>query len=79
MADLYNPRVEALKGHAAMLLLATLTSGSFTLRPLTAPHLDPAPLTALRLPPAAAPRTASAETRLIISSDVIACEAIPLP
>ncbi|SDF18061.1 DMT family transporter [Thalassobaculum litoreum] len=54
MADLYNPRVEALKGHAAMLLFATLISGSFTLGHLTAPHIDPGALTALRFALAAA-------------------------
>jgi len=41
-------RREALKGHAAMLLFATLISGSFSLGGETAPHIDPGALTAIR-------------------------------
>jgi len=41
-------RTEALKGHAAMLLFATLISGSFSLGHLATPHVDPGALTALR-------------------------------
>lgn len=48
MPETPNARAEALKGHAAMLLFATLISGSFTLGHLTAPHIDPGALTALR-------------------------------
>jgi len=54
MADTSTARLEALKGHAAMLLFATLISGSFTLGHLTAPHIDPGALTALRFALAAA-------------------------
>lgn len=54
MADAATARIEALKGHAAMLLFATLISGSFTLGHLTAPHIDPGALTALRFGLAAA-------------------------
>jgi len=42
------PRVEALKGHAAMLLFAACISGSFSLGHVAAPLIDPAALTALR-------------------------------
>ena len=41
-------RAAALKGHAAMLLFATLISGSFSLGHVAAPHIDPGALTALR-------------------------------
>lgn len=57
MADAATARVEALKGHAALLLFATLISGSFTLGHLTAPHIDPGALTALRFGLAAAVMT----------------------
>lgn len=43
-----GPRIEALKGHAAMLLFALCISGSFSLGKRAAPHLDPAALNALR-------------------------------
>ncbi|MDF1792851.1 MAG: DMT family transporter [Thalassobaculaceae bacterium] len=54
MPEAPDARNEALKGHAAMLLFATLISGSFTLGHLTAPHIDPGALTALRFALAAA-------------------------
>ena len=54
MADPTTARLEALKGHAAMLLFATLISGSFTLGHLATPHIDPGALTALRFALAAA-------------------------
>lgn len=54
MSDATVPRAEALKGHAAMLLFASLISGSFTLGHLTAPHVDPGALTSLRFLLAAA-------------------------
>ncbi len=41
-------RSAALKGHAAMLLFATLISGSFSLGHLATPHIDPGALTTLR-------------------------------
>ena len=41
-------RIEALKGHAAMLGFAAAISGSFSLGKLAAPHLDPAALNAVR-------------------------------
>ena len=41
-------RIEALKGHGAMLVFAALISGSFSLGHRAAPHIDPALLNALR-------------------------------
>ncbi len=41
-------RKEALRGHAAMLLFASLISISFTLGDLAVPHLAPGPMTAAR-------------------------------
>lgn len=41
-------RIEALKGHGAMLLFALCISGSFSLGKRAAPHLDPAALNAIR-------------------------------
>lgn len=43
-----NPRREALRGHAAMLLFAALISGSFSLGGLAARFIDPGALTATR-------------------------------
>jgi drug/metabolite transporter (DMT)-like permease len=43
-----SQRAEALKGHAAMLLFATIISGSFSLGHMAAPHIDPGALTAVR-------------------------------
>lgn len=56
-------RIEALRGHAAMLAFAICISGSFSLGKRAAPHLDPAALNAIRfliggllLAPVAIPR-----------------------
>jgi len=49
-----TPRREALRGHAAMLVFATLISGSFSLGGMAARFIDPGALTAMRFVIAAA-------------------------
>ena len=77
-------RVEALKGHAAMLGFAAAISGSFSLGKLAAPHLDPAALNAVRfvlagclMAPFAVPRIRrvhlSAPWRYPVLGGVFAC------
>ena len=54
MAYSTTHRVDAMRGHAAMLVFATLISGSFSLGGMAAPFIDPAALTAMRFVIAAA-------------------------